>query len=104
MRMGIAALLLARLAMAQTGGVLTGTVTDLGGDAVPGVAVQAVNLATKTAYHATSSDAGRYTFAQLPAGGYEVSLDAPGYNKFVQQGVAVTAAQTVRLDIHLMDF
>jgi len=88
---------------AQSGGTIAGTVFDLAGGAVAAAPMQATNVATKAVYKAASSDQGRYTLAQLPAGAYELSVAAPGFNAYVQN-VTVAAAQTLRLDIHLFDF
>jgi carboxypeptidase family protein len=93
----------AAAALAQSGGV-TGTVLDLGGDPVSSVVVEATNVDTKAMYRATASAAGSYAFAQLPAGRYELSVDALGFTRFVERGVTVSAAKTVHLDIHLLDY
>jgi len=98
-------LLLAVAAFAQnSGGTLTGTVVDLAGDTVANAPIQATNTATHTVYKAASSEKGAYTIAQLPAGVYELSVAAPGFNPYTQQNVAVAAGQTLRFDIHLFDF
>src|SRR5258706_3228402 len=90
-------------ALAQSGGTITGNVVELAGDAVAGAPIQAANATTKAVYKATSSDKGDYTLAQLPAGAYELSVAAPGFNPFAQN-VTLAAAQALRLDIHLFDF
>ena len=85
-------LLVAAAAFAQnsstTGGTITGTVVDLAGDAVANAPIQATNIATKTLYTAASSEKGGYTIAQLPAGTYELSVAAPGFNAYSQIGRA----------------
>lgn len=53
-------------------------------------------------YRAASSASGRYTLAQLPPGVYELSVNAPGFNPYVQPNVTLAAAQTLALDIHLI--
>jgi hypothetical protein len=90
-------------ALAQSGGTITGTVVDLSGETVATAPIQATNVATKAVYKATSSDKGSYALAQLPAGAYELSVAAPGFNPYLQN-VTVVAAQTLRHDIHLFDF
>ena len=102
----LAAAAFAQAAFAQTAGTgsVTGTLVDLAGDVVANAPIQATNTATKTLYKATSSEKGGYTIGQLPAGVYELSIAAPGFNPFSQQGVAVAAGQTLRLDIRLVDF
>src|SRR5437773_10619183 len=95
---------LAAAAFAQTTGTITGTVVDLAGDVVANAPIQVTNMATKTRYTATSSEKGGYTIAQLPAGDYELSVAAPGFNAYSRQNVAVAAGETLRFDIHLVEF
>src|SRR6266705_1057071 len=83
---------------------ITGTVVDIAGDAVANAPIQATNMATKTLYKAVSSDKGAYTIAQLPAGVYDLSVAVLGYNPYSQQNVAVAAGQTLRVDMHIIDF
>ena len=94
----------ASLAFAQSAGTITGIVSNLPGDPVAHVAVQAVNSATNVIYKAASSANGVYTLPRLPSGTYEVSAAAAGFNPFIQKNVTVAAAQTLHLDIHLMDY
>lgn len=94
----------AAAAFAQGGGTITGTVLDLPGKAVPNAPIQVKNLNTNVVYRATSSQTGAYTLAQLPPGAYELSVAVPEFNTYVQPHVTVAAAQTLRLDIHLIDF
>jgi len=96
--------LLAAAAFAQNAGTITGTVLDLGGDKVTKAPVQATNTTTNAVYQAASSDTGIYTLAQVPAGVYNLLVLVPGFNPYAQQNVKVGAGQTVRLDIHLIDF
>ena len=94
----------ASLAFGQSVGTITGIVSNLPGEPVANIAVQAVNSATNAIYKAASSANGVYALAQLPSGTYEVSVTAQGFNPFVQKNITITAAQTLRLDIHLMDY
>jgi Carboxypeptidase regulatory-like domain len=91
-------------ALAQTAGMITGTVLDLGGDKVAKAPIQVTNVVTKAVYRATSSDSGGYTLAELPAGTYELSVAILGYNTYTQPNIVVASGQTVRLDIHLTDY
>ncbi len=100
----MALLLFASAGFAQSGATITGTVFDLPGATVANAPIQATNIGTNAVYKAASSDKGLYTLAQLPAGTYEVSVAALGFNPYVQKNVIVAGAQTLRLDIHLTDF
>ena len=94
----------ASLAFGQNAGTITGTVSNLPGEAVANIPVQAVNSATNAIYKAASSVNGVYTLAHLPSGTYEISVAAQGFNPFTQKNVTLAATQTLRLDIHLMDY
>src|ERR1700730_2928180 len=95
---------LAAAAFAQTTATITGNVLDLQGERVANAQIQATNVATKAVHKATSSDKGSYTFAQLPAGVYDLSVALLGVHPYDQKNVTVAAGQTLRLDIHLFDF
>ena len=88
---------------AQSGGAITGTVVDLSGDPVAKAEIQATNAETKTVYNATTSPTGVYTFAQLPAGTYQLSSSMSGFMPFIQRNVSVTAAETLQLNLHFQD-
>jgi hypothetical protein len=90
--------------LAQSGGTITGRVVDLSGDPVAKTEIQATNAETKAVYKATTSAAGVYTLAQLPAGTYELSNKTPQLSRLVQGGVRVTAGATLQLNLHLQDF
>jgi len=90
--------------LAQNGGTLTGTVTDVYGGVLGKAAIQATNIATKALYKAESSPTGAYTLAQLPAGSYDLAATVPGMARFEQKNIAVSVAHTVRLNIKLNDF
>jgi hypothetical protein len=74
-------------------GTITGTIADPAGAVVPIAAVEIRNVETGAVYQAGASAPGDYTLAQLPAGQYEVSVNVPGFKKFVRQDVAVEVAQ-----------
>jgi len=94
----------AQVSVAQTNGTITGTVYNLDGDGVPNATIQATNARTNATYKVDSSQKGVYTLAQLPPGSYNLSITLLGYNAFTEQNLAVAAAQTLRHDIHLVDY
>src|SRR5256886_2891650 len=88
--------------LAQTDrGTLTGTVSDPSGAVIPGVAIEAKNIQTGATYQAGSSETGNYTLTQLPAGTYELSATLPGFKKFVREGIIVSVATVLRIDVTL---
>lgn len=100
----LAVLLSVPVAFAQSGGTITGTVSDVDGMAVANAPIQITNKITNEVRKATSSKTGAYTLAPLPPGTYDLSVTALGFNPYAQQNVTVGAAQTVRLDVRLFDY
>jgi Carboxypeptidase regulatory-like domain len=92
----------AYVAFGQTGGTITGVISDPAGAVVPNAPVEARNLATGVAASAATSTTGNYVFAELPAGTYEISTSLPGFKKYVRPGVTVQQLQTTRVDIELV--
>jgi len=89
-------------ASAQTDrGTITGTVSDATGAVIPGATIEAKNVATGTVYQAGSTETGNYTLAQLPAGTYELSVNLPGFRRFVRPGIVVEVARITRIDAQL---
>jgi Carboxypeptidase regulatory-like domain len=88
--------------LAQSGGTITGTVVNLSGDPVAKAVIQATNAETKAVYKATTSAAGVYTLAQLPAGTYQLASGSLFF-ELVERSVKVAAAETLQLNLHLVD-
>src|SRR4051794_24929022 len=87
-------------AFGQAGrGTIAGTVLDPVGSAFSGATVQAKNVSTGTVVKATSGAAGKYTFADLPPGQYDVTVALPGVRPFEQKNVTVEGAKTASLNI-----
>src|SRR5215467_705258 len=94
--------LVATSAFAQSDrGTITGTVADASGAVIPGATVQAKNVETGLVYTAGSSETGNYTLPQLPIGTYEVTVELPGFKKFVRPGITLTATLSIRIDARL---
>src|SRR3984893_7703694 len=82
-------------------GTITGTIGDPAGAVVAAAAVEAKNVENGTVYRAATSATGNYTLSQLPAGTYEMSVNVPGFRRFVRQNIVVSVAGTLRIDIGL---
>ena len=92
-------LLLTMTAFAQSDrGTITGTVTDPGKAVVAGATVTATNKATGVKQQTVTTETGNYTLTSLPAGLYDVTVEASGFKKIIAQGVQVQVAQTARVD------
>ncbi len=97
-----ALLLVASAAFAQTDrGTITGTILDPAGATVANAAVEAKNAETGAVYTGASTNTGNYTLASVPAGTYELSVNAPGFKRYVRPGMIVQVAQTIRADATL---
>ncbi len=95
-------LLFSAAAFAQTGaGSLSGSLSGPMNVPLPGMTVEAKNVSTGTYYKAISSPKGAYTFSQLPAGTYEVTVLSLLFSPYVKKDVGISAGQTVRLDIQV---
>lgn len=81
--------------------VLTGTVTDPNGAAIPAVKVVAYNSATSIATNAVSNSAGIYLFPALPPGAYRLTVEHTGFQKMIRTGVLLEVGARLNLDLSL---
>ena len=79
-------------------GTITGTVTDPSGAVIVGANVTATHTATAVSTKTVSNSAGTYTIPALRAGTYDVTVEQSGFKRYVQVGLLVEVAQTVRVD------
>ena len=63
-----------------SGALLSGTITDPQGGAVPAAAVSVKNVATGVSVEVTTNVAGFYTAPNLTPGDYEITVTAPGFS------------------------
>jgi hypothetical protein len=89
-------------ALAQSDrGTLTGTVSDPTGALVPNAEVVAINPAMGTQMKTAATSTGNFTIASVPAGVYDLTVEASGFKKFEQKGIRVQVAQAARIDVVL---
>jgi hypothetical protein len=81
-------------------GTITGVARDPSGAAVTGAQVKLTSQATGFARTAVTTEQGDYGFPALLAGEYEVSIEAPGFQRLVRQA-AVEAGATTTTDFNL---
>jgi len=81
-------------------GTITGTISDPAGAVVPTAQIEIKNIETGVVYRGGTSATGNYVL-EAPAGTYEISVNAAGFKKFVQQNVQVISATDTRKDITL---
>ncbi|MDP9169099.1 MAG: carboxypeptidase-like regulatory domain-containing protein, partial [Acidobacteriota bacterium] len=82
-------------------GTITGTVIDPANAVVPGATVAVTHRETGGQYQTATTSTGNYTLPSLPVGTYDLSVQVTGFKQFIQKGITVAVAQTVRLDVVL---
>ncbi len=97
----VSASFLAVCANAQFKASIQGTVLDPKGGVVAGAKVTATNQGTGIVYEAVASGVGYYRVSELPPGNYTVTVETPGFKKFISEGVAVQAEQPRGFDVTL---
>jgi hypothetical protein len=100
-KLALGVLAFAYAAFGQTGGTMTGVLSDPAGAVVPNAPVQARHTESGVVYQAATSATGNYTFSELPAGTYEIDVTAPGFKKYTRTGITVQQLQTTRVDVAL---
>ncbi|HXJ96442.1 MAG TPA: carboxypeptidase regulatory-like domain-containing protein [Terriglobia bacterium] len=88
-------------AFAQFTSSITGTVFDPSGAAVPGATVNVAELSTGVIHTATSSSAGIFRIAALPAGTFRITVEAKGFETWVLDNVTVQSAETRTVSVEL---
>ncbi|MGD0891420.1 MAG: carboxypeptidase-like regulatory domain-containing protein [Terracidiphilus sp.] len=76
------------------GAIITGTVTDLNGDALPGASVTLKNDSAPGERSAESGNDGSYAFDRLMPGVYRVTIDAGGFVLWTSGAIALTPGQS----------
>src|SRR2546427_2919546 len=82
-------------------GTIEGTVSDESGGVLPGVTVTVHNLDTGAERSVLTNENGLYRALLLPLGSYRVIAELPGFKKFEQTGVQVSAGQTAVVNVKL---
>jgi hypothetical protein len=80
---------------------ISGQVTDPSGAPVPNATVELRALQTGAVLTNTSGSIGLYSFPNLLAGSYTLTVTATGFRSFVQSGITLNINQTVRLNVKL---
>lgn len=83
------------------GAALNGNVTDPSGAAVARAKVTAVNTATGLTRSAETNESGLYSFAQLPVGSYDLTVEAPGFKLAKRSDLTLSVGAVATYDVHL---
>lgn len=85
----------------QTSGVITGAVYDPSAEPVSGAGVSATLVETGLERTTRTDDDGRYVLPLLPPGSYRLRAAAENLQPAVRSGLALSVAETLRVDFHL---
>ncbi len=97
-----AALALVPCTLAQNAtGTLTGTITDPSGGTVPNASVSVENQSTNVRLTTATNSEGRFYQRYLQPGKYNVTVEKPGFQKYIQTDIQLDVEQTVGLDISM---
>ena len=80
---------------------VSGVVSDPQGVVVPAAAVSATNTATGVDTKTATDAAGFYAIRNLPIGAYTLTIEHPGFRRYVRQGMILTTGQSLGLDVRL---
>src|SRR6266852_795997 len=95
-------LVLAPSASAQkTSGTITGTLTDPSGAVVPGATVSVVNERTGAAREAATNEEGSFSFPELEAGAYRISINKGRFKKLTLKNVELHVADVTTLNLKM---
>jgi hypothetical protein len=102
--LGIVLLLFLRVSAANSQaetGRISGTVTDPQGLAIPMATVDVVNRDTQERKETKTDDVGHYTVAELPAGRYQVVVQAEGFANLTSADIALAVGQSNVTDLKM---
>jgi len=86
---------------AETGaaGSITGTVTDAAGAVVANATVTATALGTNGTTSRTTSGEGEFSLGPLPAGRYNITVMAPGFQRYMQRNISVNGETPIDIQL-----
>src|ERR1700751_5942312 len=76
---------------------LTGVVTDPSGAVVANIKVTLRNVASGDNRDTVTDSQGFYTFASVPVGSYNVTIEAPGFQTYKATNVALGGGEKVNI-------
>ena len=85
----------------STSGAISGTVTDERQGVIPNAAVTARNIGTNESRSTRVDSEGRYRFANLSVGEYEITVQATGFSKMIRSGVELLLNQEAVINLSL---
>jgi len=96
------ALILGSAASAQEArGTIVGTIADQTGAVIPAATVTITNIAMGTTQKVQANESGSYQALYLIPGSYRVTVEQPGFNKYVRDAIEVRVNDRIELNIQL---
>jgi hypothetical protein len=89
------------VALGQTTGTISGTVTDEKGAVITNATVTARNVERNISRNLQTGSDGNYRFENLPVGPYEVTVEATGFSKYIQSGITLVLNQNAVVDVSM---
>jgi hypothetical protein len=78
-----------------------GVVTDPSDAVIAGAKVRVENAERGITKETTSNSEGEYRVSKVPIGNYQITVEAPGFQRLVRTGIALAVGQTLRADLKL---
>jgi hypothetical protein len=82
-------------------GQIEGVVTDAAGAGVPNASITIRNIEKGSEIKVTSDESGVYRAPLLQLGTYQITVEAPNFNRLVREGVTLSAGQTATVNMSL---
>jgi hypothetical protein len=86
-------------ALAQTSGSISGEVRDEKQAVITGATVSVRNIQTNESRSAQTNADGRYHFANMPVGAYEITVESSGFARYQQSGITLALNQAAVVDV-----
>ncbi|NWG14689.1 MAG: carboxypeptidase regulatory-like domain-containing protein, partial [Acidobacteria bacterium] len=86
-----------------TSAILSGTVRDPSGAAVPGATVKAIDTRTNLAVETITTVEGTFAFPSLQPGNYTLEIEMTGFKKLVKTGVVLNASDRVSAGVMVLE-
>ena len=81
---------------------VSGVVSDPSGSSMAGATVVIRNIQTDVASTATTNSSGYYDVENLPIGRYTITVEHPGFRRYVRENITLTTGQQLGLDVPLV--
>jgi hypothetical protein len=82
-------------------GQIEGTVVDQSSASVPNATVTATNIGTGAFRTVTTDEDGIYRIPLLPLGTYRITIEAPGFRRYVREDISLATGQSATVDLQL---